>query len=128
MPPWALERHYTAHGPVLVWDPKRRLALAARWSAMEDSAITMRYMLGLERSASAAEVCSHFASVVTPVLQRRSQPTSTATRASGASGSCRCERASPGRAPFLPTAGTSGPASCPPIRCRSGACRPPASS
>jgi penicillin amidase len=66
MPPWALARHYTAHGPVLVWDPKHRLALAARWSAMEDSAITMRYMLGLERSASAAEVCSHFASVVTP--------------------------------------------------------------
>ena len=66
MPPWALERHYTPHGPVLVWDPKHHLALSARWSAMEDSAITMRGMLGLERSASAAEVCSRFGTVVTP--------------------------------------------------------------
>jgi len=66
LPPWALARHYTPHGPVLVWDPKHHLALSARWTALEDSAITMRHLLGLERSTSAAEICERFATLVTP--------------------------------------------------------------
>ena len=66
IPPWLQSRRYTPHGPVLVWDTKRRLALTARWSAMEDDSITLRRMLGIERSSSAAEVCERFASIVTP--------------------------------------------------------------
>ena len=68
LPSFALARHYTPHGPVLVWDPKHHLALSARWSALADDSISVRRMLGLERSASAAEVCGRFATVVTPCL------------------------------------------------------------
>ena len=68
IPEWVQARRYTPHGPVLVWDAKRRLALSARWSAMEDDAISIRRVLGLERSTSAAEVCERFATVVTPCL------------------------------------------------------------
>jgi penicillin G amidase len=66
VPAFVQARRYTPHGPVLVWDPKHRLALSARWTAMEDDSITLRRMLGLERSHTAAEVCTRFASVVTP--------------------------------------------------------------
>ena len=66
VPPWVQSRRYTPHGPVLVWDAKRRLALSARWTAMEDGSISLRRMLGVERSASAAEICARFATLVTP--------------------------------------------------------------
>jgi penicillin amidase len=66
IPPWVQARHYTPHGPVLVWDPAHHLALSARWSAMADDSISFRRMLGLERSSSAAELCARFATVVTP--------------------------------------------------------------
>jgi penicillin amidase len=59
-------RRYTPHGPVLVWDPKHHMALSARWTAMEDDSISLKRMLGLERSTTAAEVCARFATVVTP--------------------------------------------------------------
>jgi penicillin amidase len=68
VPPWMQARRYTPHGPVLVWEPKHHLALSARWSAMEDDAISARRLLGLERSTSAAEVCERFATLVTPCL------------------------------------------------------------
>jgi penicillin amidase len=66
VPPWMQSRHYTPHGPVLVWDTQHRLALSARWTAMQDDSISLRRMLGLERSTTAAEVCARFATVVTP--------------------------------------------------------------
>jgi len=68
VPPWVQARRYTPHGPVLVWDAKHRLALSARWSAMEDDSISARRLLGLERATSAAEVCERFATLVTPCL------------------------------------------------------------
>jgi penicillin amidase len=66
--PFMSARRYTPHGPVLVWNPKQKLALAARWTAMEDARITLRRIVGLERSASAAEVCERTATLVTPCL------------------------------------------------------------
>jgi len=68
VPGFLNERHYTPHGPVVVWDPKHHLALAARWTALEDARVTLRSLIGLERSASAAEVCARTASLVTPCL------------------------------------------------------------
>jgi penicillin amidase len=59
-------RRYTPHGPVLVWDPKHRIALAARWSAMEDERITLAKLLGVERSTTAAEIAMRYRSLVTP--------------------------------------------------------------
>jgi penicillin amidase len=59
-------RRYTPHGPVVAFDRKQRVALAVRWSAMEDERITLRRLLGLERSRSAAEVAARFRSLVTP--------------------------------------------------------------
>ncbi|HEY6866326.1 MAG TPA: penicillin acylase family protein, partial [Candidatus Eisenbacteria bacterium] len=60
-------RRYTPHGPVLVFDRRRRVALSARWAGLEDS-LAMGPLLGIERSASAAEVCRHFRSLTTPCL------------------------------------------------------------
>src|SRR4029077_3059532 len=68
IPPFAQERHYTPHGPVLVWDSKHHLALSARWTAMEDDSISLGRLLGLEGSRSAAEVCERFGTLVTPCL------------------------------------------------------------
>ncbi len=66
--PFMNARRYTPHGPVLVWDLKKRLALSARWTAMEDARITLKRIVGLERSATAAEVCERTATLVTPCL------------------------------------------------------------
>ena len=68
VPPFVNARHYTPHGPVLVWDKGKHLALAARWTALEDARITLRRIVGLERSATAAEVCERTATLVTPCL------------------------------------------------------------
>src|SRR5258706_5079341 len=68
VPPFVNARHYTPHGPVLVWDKGRHLALAARWTALEDARISGKRLVGLERSASAAEVCERTATMVTPCL------------------------------------------------------------
>jgi penicillin amidase len=51
-----------------VWDPKHHLALAARWSALEDDRVTMRRLVGVERSRDAEEVASRFRSLVTPTI------------------------------------------------------------
>lgn len=61
-------RRYTPHGPVVVWDPRHHLALSMRWSAMEDERITMRRLVGLERSRSADEVCERGRTLVTPCI------------------------------------------------------------
>lgn len=61
-------RRYTPHGPVLVWDTKRHVAVSARWSALEDGRITLARMLGLERSCSADEVAARFRTLVTPTF------------------------------------------------------------
>jgi penicillin amidase len=66
VPSFLQARRYSPHGPMLVWDPKRHLALSARWSALEDSRITLGRLIGLERSRSAAEVCERMATLVTP--------------------------------------------------------------
>ena len=61
-------RRYTPHGPVLVWDPKHHLALAARWSAFEDERISMRRLVGVERSRTASEVAERYRTLVTPTI------------------------------------------------------------
>lgn len=68
VPAFVRQRRWTPHGPVVSWDKRNRLALTARWSAMEDDRITMRQMLGVERSRSAEEVARRFRSLVTPAF------------------------------------------------------------
>jgi penicillin amidase len=68
LPAFGQVRRYTPHGPVIVWDPKHRLALAARWSAFEDDRVTMRRLVGLERSRTAAELAERHRSLVTPTI------------------------------------------------------------
>ncbi len=66
VPPFMQVRRYTPHGPVLVWDAKRRLALSARWTALEDDRISLDRLFGIERARSAQEVMDCFATLVTP--------------------------------------------------------------
>ena len=61
-------RRYTPHGAVLVHDKKKHLALTVRWSATEDERITMRRLIGMERSASASEIAASFRTLVTPTI------------------------------------------------------------
>jgi penicillin amidase len=68
LPVLGQERRYTPHGPVLSWDPAHHVALSARWSAMEDSRITMARMIGLERSRDAEEIATRFRTLVTPTI------------------------------------------------------------
>jgi penicillin amidase len=50
----------------VAFDRKRRVALSVRWSALEDGRISLRGLLGLERSASAGEIAARFRTLVTP--------------------------------------------------------------
>ncbi len=68
VPSFAQVRRYTPHGPVLVYDSKHHLVLSARWSALEDERITLRRLVGLERSTDAAEVAERFRTLVTPTI------------------------------------------------------------
>lgn len=68
VPSFLQVRRYTPHGAVLVHDRKKRVALTARWSATEDDRITLRRMVGIERSTSAAEVAARYRSLVTPTI------------------------------------------------------------
>ncbi|MEO5989308.1 MAG: penicillin acylase family protein [Candidatus Eisenbacteria bacterium] len=68
VPALAQVRRYTPHGPVLVYDRKKHLALSARWSALEDGRITLRRVVGVERSGSAPEVAERFRTLVTPTI------------------------------------------------------------
>ncbi len=65
--PW-MKRRYSPRGPVIVWDAKRRRAISVKWSAMEDERITLRRMLGLERSRDADELVARYRTMVTPTL------------------------------------------------------------
>lgn len=67
LPAFGQTRRYTPHGPVLVYDRPHRVALSARWSGLLDS-LSMGPLLGVERSASAPEVCAHFRALATPCL------------------------------------------------------------
>lgn len=68
VPGFVRARRWTPHGPVVSWDPEHHLALAARWSAMEDDRISIRGMIGLERSRSADEIAQRFRTMVTPAF------------------------------------------------------------
>ena len=68
LPAFGQVRRYTPHGPVIVWDPRHHLALAARWSALEDDRITMKLLVGVERSRSANEIAARYRSLVTPTI------------------------------------------------------------
>ncbi len=68
IPSFVRARRFTANGPVLVWEPKQRLALSLQWSAFEDSRITLRSLVGLEVSKSAGEIAERFRSLVTPTI------------------------------------------------------------
>jgi penicillin amidase len=67
LPPFGQKRRYTPHGPVLVYDHKRRIALALRWTALE-TPVTLSGLIGLERSSDANEICRRVRTLVTPVL------------------------------------------------------------
>ena len=58
-------RRYTPHGAVLAYDRKQGVALSACWAG-RDQAVTLRRLLGVERSASAAEVAAAVRTLVTP--------------------------------------------------------------
>jgi penicillin amidase len=60
-------RRYTPHGPVIALDRKRGVALSVRWSGATDE-VDLGALLGLERSTSAAGVCTAFRALVTPTL------------------------------------------------------------
>ena len=67
LPTFGQKRRYTPHGPVLAYDRKRRLALSMRWTALEGDP-TLSRLIGLERSADAAEVGARVRTMVTPTL------------------------------------------------------------
>ena len=67
LPPFGQVRRYTPHGPVVVFDRKRRVALSVRWS-VEDDRVTLARMVGVERSVSADEVAGRYRSLTTPCI------------------------------------------------------------
>jgi penicillin G amidase len=66
IPPLVQERRYTPRGPVLAWDPKRRVALTAQWTALEDERISLAKLFGIERATRSQQVADAFATLVTP--------------------------------------------------------------
>ena len=68
VPAFVQQRRYTPHGPVVSFDPKHHLAISLRWSAFEDSRITLTRLIGMERSMTAAEVSERVGTLVTPTL------------------------------------------------------------
>src|SRR5206468_12042785 len=63
LPTFGQRRRYTPHGPVLVYDRKRRVALAMRWT-MLDAEPSLRRLIGLERSRDAAELAARVRTIV----------------------------------------------------------------
>jgi len=61
------KRRYTPHGPVVALDHGRHIAYAVRWAGSDDE-VTLRRLVGVERSASASEVAERFRSLVRPTL------------------------------------------------------------
>lgn len=76
IPTFVQARRYTANGPVLVWDAKRRLALTLRWSAFEDDRISLRQIIGIETSRTADEVTARARTLVTPTINVAAADTS----------------------------------------------------
>ncbi|HTR97179.1 MAG TPA: penicillin acylase family protein, partial [Candidatus Acidoferrales bacterium] len=68
IPALVQRRRWTPHGAVVIWDPRRHLALAARWSATEDDRITLARLVGVERSRTAGELAGRWRSLVTPAI------------------------------------------------------------
>lgn len=68
IPTFVQQRRYGPHGPIVNFDPKHHLAVALRWSAFEDARVTLRGLIGIERSSSAAEVTTRASHLVTPTL------------------------------------------------------------
>jgi penicillin amidase len=68
VPAFAQQRRYTPHGPVVSFDPKHHMAISLRWSAFEDSRVTLTRLIGIERSHDAAEVSERAGTLVTPTL------------------------------------------------------------
>jgi len=66
VPAFVQARRYTPNGPVIAWEPKRRRALAARWTALEDDSLSLERLFGLERAARTQDVLDVFATLVTP--------------------------------------------------------------
>ena len=67
LPVFWRHRRYTSHGPVLVEDQRRHIALSVRWAGLADS-LLVTPLMGVERSRRATEVCAHFAALATPCL------------------------------------------------------------
>jgi penicillin amidase len=67
LPPFGQKRRYTPRGPVLDYDRRSRLALSARWTALEGD-LRVRGVIGLERSRDAAEVARRCRTLLTPTL------------------------------------------------------------
>lgn len=66
IPTFVQARRYAPHGPIVVFDKKKRVALALRWTAFEDDRISLTRLVGLERSRSAAEIAARVRTLVTP--------------------------------------------------------------
>lgn len=64
--PFMQVRRYTPRGPVVAWDPKRRVALTAQWTALRDERISLDKLFGIERAVRTQQVIDAFASLVTP--------------------------------------------------------------
>jgi penicillin amidase len=60
-------RRYGPHGPVVSYDRKRHLALEMRWGP-PDSLVTLRDLLGIERSTDARDVARRFSTLAVPCL------------------------------------------------------------
>jgi penicillin amidase len=67
LPPLGQSRHYTPHGPVVVFDAKRHLALSVRWSGLSDSVLSAP-LIGFEGCRSAAEITVRLRTLGCPAL------------------------------------------------------------
>jgi penicillin amidase len=65
LPTFGQKRRYTPHGPVVSIDKQHGIAYSVRW-AVDDAHVTLGRLLGLERSASAAEVAARGRTIQTP--------------------------------------------------------------
>jgi penicillin amidase len=65
LPTFGQKRRYTPHGPVVAFDPKRRLALSVHWAG-DDSHITLASLLRMTQAASAGEIAGFVRTMVTP--------------------------------------------------------------
>jgi penicillin amidase len=67
VPPLGRKRRYTPHGPIVHIDERRRIAYSVRWAG-DDARVTLRRLVGIEHSASAAELTERVRSIVSPGL------------------------------------------------------------